>query len=498
MGKGRRPPRAQAPVDASPAAGVDALCRQAIALHQQGRLTEAEALYRQVLARRPRHTDALQYTGVIAHQQGRHEEALLLIDKALKADPRNAFAHSNRGMVLQALGRNHDALESYERALCIRPGYAEAHYNRGNALRELDRPADALASYDKALAARPDYLNVFVNRGGALISLGRLQEAQREFARALALDAQHPVAHLNSAIASLTLGDFAAGLPEFEWRWREDQLKSASWNRPEPLWLGGETLDGRTLLLHAEQGLGDTIQFCRYAPALAARGARVVIEVQPALTRLMRTLNGVTEVIGRGDALPPFDLHTPLLSLPLAFGTRIDTIPRAQAYLAADDEAVAVWRDRLGEKSGLRVGLVWSGSTGHRNDRHRSIPLQAIAAVLAKPGIELVSLQKDLRPPDRAVLDTRTDIRRFEDELGDFADTAALIACMDIVITVDTAPAHLAAALGKPVWILLPFAADWRWLRDRDDTPWYPTARLFRQPAIGDWDSVLQRVASEI
>ena len=263
------------------------------------------------------------------------------------------------------------------------------------------------------------------------------------------------------------------------------------------MWLGDHAIAGKTVLLHAEQGFGDTVQFCRYAKLVAAQGATVLMEVQPPLKALLAKLEGVSQLLAYGEMLPAFDYHCPLLSLPLAFNTGIESIPAETPYLSPDPARIRQWEGKLGEKRLPRIGLVWSGRTDHKNDHNRSIPL-ADTAKLVSGHAELVSLQKEVRAADKLVLDIRQDIRHFGDELNDFADTAALVELMDVVITMDTAVAHVAGALGKPVWILLPFNPDWRWLLDRGDSPWYPTARLFRQPAIGDWDSVIQRVANEL
>ena len=477
---------------------IAARFQQALALHQQGRLGEAEGAYRQIIALDPNHADAIHLLGVIAFQTGHPHDAVKIIRDAIALNPRNAAAFSNLGLALERVDRCEEAVACYDRALAISPAYPEALYNRGNALRELGRYQEALGSYDVALAHRPGYVEALVNRGRTLADLGCLNEAVATYDRALALRPDLPAAELNQAVARLALGDFPRGLPQYEARWREEQLAGAVRAFPAPRWDGREPLAGRTLLLHAEQGLGDTIQFCRFAPMLARRGARVILEVQPPLVPLLKTLDGVASVLARGDALPDFEFHCPLLSVPLACGTTVDTIPACLGYLHAEPQRVAAWQQRLGARrdaaAGIRVGLIAAGNPSYRKDRLRSIPAERIASLLG-PGREFVSLQKELREEDRDMLRARADhVRSFAEELRDFADTAALTACMDLVIAVDTAGAHLAGALGKPLWLLLPFAADWRWLRDRADSPWYPTARLFRQPQPGDWDSVIAQV----
>jgi Tfp pilus assembly protein PilF len=436
----------------------------AVALHKAGRLAEAEAAYQRILAGDPAHAEALIFLGVIANQRGRHHDALRLIDRALEANPRSAIALVNRGVVLLALQRPEEALESFDHALEIRPDYAEAVAKRGNALRSLRRPREALLCYEKARTLRPDY----------------------------------DEARWSESMCRLLMGDFENGWRQYEWRWKQRDYQRDRREFSQPLWLGEQEVAGRTILLHAEQGFGDTIQFCRYATLLATRGARVILEVQPPLKSLLARLSGPAVVLGAGEALPDFDLHCPLMSLPLACGTTLETVPAAECYLTADRERVAVWSARLGSTARPRVGLVWSGNRAHGNDYARSIALAELLERLDGSGAAFVSLQKDVRPHDRATLAVRPDVLHCGDELRDFDDTAALIESMDLVISVDTSVAHLAGALGKPVWVLLPYAPDWRWLLEREDSPWYPTARLFRQARSGDWDGVLSAVTGAL
>jgi tetratricopeptide (TPR) repeat protein len=477
------------------AAATKRLFADAVALHQGGDLPAAEVRYRQILGLEPGHADALHHLGLIAYATGSLDDAAGLIGESLRRTPANAAAHANLALVHHARGDYAAALAECDAALRLQRHYPEAHYNRGNALRELGRLEDAIASYERALRLRPDFLGPLVNRARTLRDLGRFGAALAGNARALALAPDLAEAHLNQAMIHLLQGDFARGLPEFEWRWRDAQLAAARRDFAVPRWHGDADLAGRTLLIHAEQGLGDTLQFARYAPLLAAAGARVVLEVQPPLKNLLRSLPGGIEVVARGDALPPFDLHCPLLSLPLALGTRLDSIPAAVPYLQPDTSRLASWQARLGPASGPRVGLIWSGNPDHNNDRNRSLPLAALAP-LFRPELEFVSLQPAIRAADLETLhDLSLPLRHFGDDLHDFADTAALASCVDLIIAVDTAGAHLAGALGRPLWLLLPWLPDWRWLLGREDSPWYPTARLFRQPRTQDWASVLNAVA---
>lgn len=499
--------------------------RDAIALHRAGRLAEAEPLYCEVLAAAPDNFDAQHLLGVLAHQQGRHAEAVALIgaaltqrpdepvalanrsaalnalrrygesladcDRAIAAKPDYVDAFVNRGLALKELNRPHEALASCDKAIGLKPDSADAYNNRGLALFALQRPADALKSYEQALALDPHGAEAFNNRGLTLYELGRIAEARASFDRAVSLRPNFAQAHWNRAQAALLAGDFAQGWRAHEWRLEAHPELQRRFT--QPLWLGGEPLSGKTILLHGEQGLGDTLQFCRYAPLVAAQGARVVLEVQKPLVELMRDLPGVAALVGRGEPLPDFDLQCPLLSLPLAFGTHLDTIPAERPYLRAPAERAAAWQSRLAAAARPRIGFVWSGNAGHKRDRTRSIPLYALLPLFDLDAT-FVSLQKEVRATDAAVLKQTPKLIDVSAELDTFADTAALIAALDVVIAVDTSVAHLAGALGKPLWLLLPYAPDWRWLTERDDSPWYPNARLFRQSDTRAWGPVVARV----
>ena len=477
----------------SAAIDLDGLLRDAAALHRAGRLAEAEPLYLAILHEVPAHFDALHLIGVVRQQQGRDAEAIAFIDRALALRPDNAAALSNRALSLRALGRAHEALACCDRALAVKPDFADAHNNRGLALAALKRPAEALKSYEAALSHAPAHIDALNNCGIALFEVNRLDEALVCFDRVLALRPGHVHGSWNRAQVLLLMGDFARGWPEHEGRLASNPGLNRGFT--QPLWLGDAPLAGRTILLRAEQGLGDTIQFCRYTPMVAARGARVVLEVQRPLVDLMRTLDGAIEVVARGDALPEFDLHCPLLSLPLAFKTELTTIPARTPYLRAPAGAID-WKSRLGTKR-PRIGLVWSGNPGHKRDATRSIPFYALMPLLDIDA-SFVSLQKDVRASDAAVLKQKVQVVDVADNLTSFAETASLIATLDLVISVDTSAAHLTGALGKPLWLLLPQVPDWRWLMGRDDSPWYPTARLFRQDTTRAWGGVVARVRAAL
>jgi len=476
----------------SAAIDVDSMLREAVALHRAGRLDKAEPLYLAILREVPEHFDALHLIGVVRQQQGRDAEAIAFIDRALALRPENPAAHSNRGLSLRVLGRAQEALASCERAIRLKPDYADAHNNRGLALAALRRPTEALKSYEAALSYAPSHLDALNNRGIALFDMGRLDEALATFDRALAISPEHAHAHWNRAQVLLLAGDFVRGWPEHEWRLASNPVLQRKFDKP--LWLGDAPLAGKTILLHAEQGLGDTIQFCRYAAMVAAGGARVVLEVQRPLVDLMRTLDGAFDVVARGDALPAFDLHCPLPSLPLAFKTELATIPAQVPYLRAP--ALAADQDALRDARRPRVGLVWSGNPGHKRDASRSIPFYALLP-LFDADATFVSLQKDVRPGDAGIL-KQTQVIDAAGALTTFGETAALIAHLDLVISVDTSVAHLAGALGKPLWLLLPQVPDWRWLMGRDDSPWYASARLFRQDGARAWGPVIARVRAAL
>lgn len=469
--------------------------------HRGGRLAEAERIYQSVLQADPNNSGALHLLGVIAYQVGRYDMALDLIGRALLREPSNPNFLNDRGAVLQQLKRHEEALAAFDKALASKPDYADALANRGNALKALARYQEALASYDRAVAINSSNGQVHYNRGNILMELGRREEALAAYDRALAINPGHAEAHSNAGLCRLLLGDFARGWAEYEWRSKCSDYPFLKREFSRPLWLGQEDISGATVLLHAEQGLGDTIQFSRYVEAVARRGARVILEVQPTLKPLLSDIAGAHLVVGQGEPLPEFaefDFHCPLLSLPLAFETRLETIPATIPYLRAPAAAIDKWARRLGPKATPRVGIVWSGHPDHRNDRNRSMGLDKLVA-LSRLGVTLVSLQKEVRDSDAKVLAANgQQILHFGSELADFSDTAALVSLMDLVISVDTSVAHLAGALGAPLWILLPFAPDWRWLVDRADSPWYPNARLFRQPRIGDWDGVIETVMHDL
>ena len=464
-----------------------------------GRFADAIASHDTAVALKPDYPAGHNDRGAALLALGRHDEAVASFDKVIAPRPGYANAHSNRGIALLALNRPEEAVASFDQAIALKLDLADVHTMRGIGLLALMRPAGAVASHDKAIALRPDFAEAFNNRGVALVALNRHEEALESYGRATALKPDLEDAYWNQSLAYLALGDFGRGWDLFEWRWKL-RLAQTAGELPAARWHGETPIEGKTILVRAEQGLGDTLQFCRYVPMLAAR-ATVVLEVPRPLVRLLSGLEGVARIVATGDPLPAFDVWTSTMSLPGIFRTTVETIPATVPYLRADPRQVAAWRSRLAALPGRKIGLVWAGSPRLDEsrfaavDRRRSMTLRHYALLASIPGLCLVSLQKGepagqaRTPPDGMVLHDWTS------GLDDFADTAALVEALDLVISVDTAVAHLAGALGKPVWILNRYDQCWRWLRGRVDSPWYPSARLFQQRTPGDWSGVLHDVA---
>jgi tetratricopeptide (TPR) repeat protein len=473
----------------------EVLSNRGVTLHELERFEEALGSYDRALAVRPDYAEALSNRGNTLRSHHRFDEAIASYDRALAIRPDFVAAICNRGGALQQLGRFDDALASYDRALTFAPNHAEALSNRGVTLHRLNRFEDELASYDRALTVRPNYAEALCNRGVTLHEMRRFDEALASYAEALAARPDYAEAHFNEGLSRALIGDYERGLQKFEWRWRAEQSDQRRDFR-QPLWLGADDIAGKTILLHAEQGFGDTIQFARYVPMVAARGARVILEVQKPLRRLMEGLAGATDIVAGGEPLPAFDLHCPLLSLPLAFGTRPEAIPAATPYLRAPSREMEGWKQRLGHGRRPIIGLAWSGGP---TLRHRSMKLKALLPLLdSDRDATFVSLQKEVPSEDLPALKNQSSLAHFGHELSDFADTAAVVSQLDLVISVDSAVAHLAGALAKPVWVLVPFVPDWRWQFDGDDSPWYPTARLFRQDESRAWDRVIARLRAAL
>jgi hypothetical protein len=441
--------------------------QQAIELadqHQRAnRPAEAEAIYQQILAQTPGRHDVLQRLAEICFQSGRISEALELMRSAVTAAPDVADYRANLAMLLSMLGRFDQAIPEFERAMAIRPNSPQVLNNLGGALREMARFDEAAGTLRRALALRPDY-------------------AEAEW---------------NLAFVLLTQGNLRDGLPAFEARLRVKHFPNR--NIDGPMWDGND-LHGQRILLHTEQGVGDTFNFIRYAPMVAAPGGKVFVLCGADVHRLLSIQQaGVEQWITDGQPLPQFDVHCPLMSLPKVFGTTLATIPGNVPYMVADAKLVEPWLKRIAQDPAkLKIGLVWAGNLHPIHNRKRTISLSALASLGSVPGVWFYSLQKGPASQEAKSPPGGMKLIDWSNELNDFADTAALIAALDMVITIDTSVAHLAGAMGKPTWVLLPFVADWRWFIDREDSPWYPTMRLFRQPSLGDWSGPVARVAEEL
>jgi tetratricopeptide (TPR) repeat protein len=452
---------------------------------------------KQAIAINPNYAQAYNNLGQIYQELKKSDAAVANYDKAIHLQPDFAEAYCLRGDALTELKQLDAAIESYNKAIAIKPAFVEAFCNRGKALLACMLLDAAVDSFNQAIAAKPDSAEVFSNRGNAQQGLNQLSDAINSYNTAIALKPDWAEAYWNKAIALLLTGELQAGWELYEWRWKTQKAGSKAHNFVQPLWLGTESLVDKTILLHSEQGYGDTIQFCRYATAVLALGAQVVLEAPLSLLPLLQGLDDAIVLVEKGKQLPDFDFHCPLLSLPFAFKTKLDTIPALPAYFHSDKEKVRLWSNRLGPKTTPRIGLVWSGSTVHKNDHNRSLTLAQLVEHLPK-SYRYICLQKEQREVDKAALQAHPHVEFYGNELNDFVDTAALCDLMDVIISVDTSVAHLAGALGKQTWILLPFSPDWRWLLNRTDSPWYPSVRLYRQDTIGDWSTILQRIKSDL
>lgn len=499
------------------------------ALSQLGQADDAEAAYREALRMVPDNADALNNLGTLYKEQGRLAEAEKCLRDAIGLAPEDAHPWLNLGLTLGELGRVNDSLEVLMRAVELAPAMAQAHVALADAYRSAGRLESALACYRRGLDIDADFTDAHTNLGAALLISGRPRDAVPHFKRAAELNPGHVAVHENLVKAYLNAGqaedavatyrDLVAAHPgnagihaqygicllltgrleqgfrEYEWRWKTDEFVSDRF--PQPLW-DGSPLDGKTILLRAEQGLGDLIQFVRYVPLVAARGGRVVLECYAPLASLFSGLDGAEKVIVRGEQVPPFDVQVPLVSLPLIFGGDVDSLPADVPYLKTPESNSEAWLALSGGDDGFRVGLVWAGSPDHPNDSNRSMLADLYGPLLSVPDVGFYSLQTGDRVSQLERWDQDGRIGDLGDRIEDFADAAAAMESLDLVITVDTASAHLAGALGLAVWVLLPHVPDWRWMLEREDSPWYPTMRLFRQRAPGNWADVVERVKAAL
>jgi tetratricopeptide (TPR) repeat protein len=502
-------------------------------LKEMGRREEALSAYQQAVRLKGDFAEAHNNLGNLQREMGQLDDAVANCRQALRLKPDLADAHNNLGAAYAARREWDEAVACYRQALALRGGYAEAENNLGGALQELGRYDEAVAHFREALRLRPEFAEAHGGLAMALVRLDELDAAEATCREALRLKPDLATAHLslgfilseqgrreaalaccqraldlqpdladarkNRSLIWLLEGKLTEGWAEYEWRWKCPELPERPFG--QPLW-DGSPLAGQTLLLHAEQGLGDTLQFIRYAPLAAERGARVVVACQRPLLPLLSRMPGVSGWVAQGDPLPPFDLHAPLMSLPRIFGTTLENVPAAAPYLAADAALVERWRGELAVIDGFRIGIAWQGSRNYRRDRYRSVPLEQFAPLAEVPGVRLISLQKGYGAEQVAALGGRFEVIDLADRLdaagGAFMDTAAVMTLVDLVITSDTAVPHLAGALGVPVWVALSSNPDWRWLLDREDSPWYPTMRLFRQTQRGEWSEVFDRMAGAL
>ena len=471
-----------------------------IALHELKRFDEALNSYDKALCIAPGKPDIYFNQGFSLQELKLFDDALNCYDKAISIKPNYAEAYSNRGIVLQELKRLDEALNSYDKAISINPNFAEAFSNRGVVLLELNHFDEALTNFDKAINLKQDYAEAYSHRGNALKQLKRFDDAFTSYNKAIHIKPNYAEAHWNLSLLNLLLGNFKIGWEGYDWRWKHDSVSKTSGirNFNKPLWVGTESLINKTILLYAEQGLGDTIQFCRYVPLVSQLGTKVILEVQRPLVNLLSSLEGVNQIVSTGDNLPEFDYQIPLLSLPRVFKTELASIPPHVNNLTNHGEKISKWQEILGEKRKPRIGLVWSSASHFKEDSKRSMSLLDLLSALPREKFEYICLQKEIKEIDKSTHEANPQIQFFGNDLDDFTDTAALIECVDLVISTCTSVPHLSCSLGKETWLLLSYLPDWRWLLDRDDSTWYPSAKLYRQERVGDWSRVLEKVNADL
>ena len=507
------------------------LMQQAMTVHNQGDLKQAARRYQQILSISPKHFDAMHLLAVVNAQLNQFERSRDLFNRALSLRPHHSEAHFNKGTMEKAAGAldaaaidfscalegapGHlgalnnrslvllelrlfkEALSDSDRLLKLSPKDAVVHNNRGMILHQLGRLDEALESFDQAVSLKSDYVEAFNNRGNVLKDMHRLHDAISDYDSAIAIDAEFAAAPFNKGIALLLMGELEAGWELWEWRWRQQKLTSPKRDFSAPLWNGDRDIAGKTILLHSEQGLGDTVQFIRYAPMVADLGARVVVEAPTILHSLFAGMMGIDLLLAKGEAAPAFDFHCPLMSLPRAFQTTIETVPAPSQYLVVSPDRVNQWASRLGSPSRLRVALAWRGNSNNSNDGHRSATLVQIVEHLAQD-IDWICLHHDLTEDEQKLVATADNLLAPLDERTDLEDAAAICAVADFVFTVDTSFAHIAGALGKKSFVMLPATPDWRWLLGRNDSPWYPSMTLFRKGFGCDWAQLTKVVVAEL
>lgn len=474
---------------------ADAWVSLSDSLRGLGRAQDALHACEQALAQQPGLRRARIARANALRRLNHFDQALAAFDELLGEYPDSPEALNDRGNVRFDLRRFDDALQDFDAALALRPGYTDAAFNRANTLAAQQRLPEACAAYTALLQGQPAHADAWNKLGATQELMGEYDAALHSYARARDAEPAHVMAHLNAGLCHLLRGEFSAGWPLYQWRWQHADARLALAALPAPLWQG-EDLAGKRIFVLAEQGLGDCLQFARYVPLLAARGARVLLQSWPPLQALLGRLAGVDTLVPAGETPPDIDYCVALLDLPGLLGTTLENIPAATPYLRADPVRQADWQAQLGAQAAPRIGLVWSGNPQHSNDHKRSIPLQTLLP-LTRAQASFISLQIDLRESDQAAF-ANSPLQDLRPLIRDFDDTAALLEQLDLLITVDTSVAHLAGALGRPTWLLLPAKPDWRWLLGRDDSPWYPGMRLFRQTRADDWPAVVDRVAAAL
>jgi tetratricopeptide (TPR) repeat protein len=467
-------------------------------LQEKGQFDEAVQCYRKALQINPHLLEAYINLGNVFKEKGQFVDAIRCYQSALQLNPDLPETYGNLGLTFQKAGRPDEAIEYCQKAVEHNPHDANMYYNLGIVFQEKGQLDEAITCYQKALQIDPHDAGIYNNLAFALQENRRPHEAMPYYQKALQLNPDYATAHWNLSLAFLLTGNFREGWKEYEWRWETQYLISSRRQFRQPLWDGSD-IKGRTILLHAEQGFGDTIQFIRYAPLVAERGAQVIVECQKELASLLQSVEGIAKVVVRGEELPEFDVQCPLLSLPLAIDTTLETIPAIVPYMAADAGLTKTWKAKISQdNSKMKIGFAWAGNPGFKQNRYRNMPLELFLPLTQIPDVAFYSLQKGGEAEEAKNPPGGMRLFDYTEDILDFSDTASFIKNLDLIISVDTAIAHLAGALGKPVWTLLPFSPEWRWLLNREDCPWYPTMRLFRQPALGNWEPVIEYVRNEL
>ena len=470
---------------------ISFLTSEAFKYHQEGNLKEAKNIYEQILKHKPNHFDALQLLGILYGQINKKDKAIKLLELALQIKPDDAATLNNYGVILTEVNRTNDSYEALDKATNIKPDYAEAYSNKGNALKLLEKYDDAVKAYSKAIQLKPNYAEAYNNRGVIYKELSQMNLALKDLKKAISLKPDYPEANSTMGVTLLLTGNFSKGWEQYEWRWKDLSDPSVIRSFKQPLWDGKKSLKDKSILLYSEQGLGDTIQFSRYILLIKALGAKVILETHKELLNIVGSIDSNITIILMGQTLPHFDFQCPLLSLPLKFGTGLKNIPSPNRYIWADKRIVPKWKKKIGSQKKPLIGLAWEGNPLHKNDYNRSILLAELIPHLPKK-YEYIGLQKDIRESNLKTLKRSSMIDNLIDNNVSMDDTAAIIENLDIVISVDTSVAHLSASMGKPTWILLPFVPDWRWLLNRNDSPWYKSVKLFRQEKRGNWELVFK------